>query len=55
MYFLDQMSNAHKIGVWCAISCSRVIRTLFFDTTVSGKIYHNLIQEFIALLDVNER
>ena len=32
-----------------------MIGPLFFDTIVTGEVYHDLIKQFIALLDVNER
>ena len=32
-----------------------MIGPLFFDTTVAGEVYRDLIKQLIALLDVNER
>ena len=43
------------MGVWCAISRSRIIGPLFFETTMNTEAYMELIQQFIALLQVGER
>jgi len=44
-----------KIGVWCAISRRRIIGPLFFETSINAEAYQELIQQFIALLQVDER
>jgi len=41
--------------VWCAISKRRIIGPLFFETTINAEAYQELIQHFIALLQVDER
>ena len=43
------------MGVWCAISRRRIIGPLFFETTINAEAYQELIQQFIALLQVDER
>ena len=47
--------HPQKIGVWCAISRRRVIGPLFFETSINAEAYQELIQQFIALLQVDER
>jgi hypothetical protein len=47
--------HPQKIGVWCAISRLRIIGPLFFETSVHAEAYKELIQQFIALLQVDER
>ena len=44
--------HSQKIGLWWDVS--RIVRPLFFEWTVDGSIWE-LIQQFIALLEVNER
>jgi len=41
--------------VWCAISRRRIIGPLFFETTINAEAYQELIQQFIALLQVDKR
>jgi len=41
--------------VWCAISRHRITGPLFFETTINAEAYQELIQQFIALLQVDER
>jgi hypothetical protein len=47
--------HPQKIGVWCAISRRRIIVPLLFKTTIIAKAYQELIQQFIALLEVDGR
>ena len=47
--------HSQKIGVWCAVSRKRIVRPLFFKSTVDVSVYRELIQQFVALLEVNER
>jgi hypothetical protein len=47
--------HPQKIGVWCAISRHRIIGPLFFETSINAEAYQELIQQFIALLQVDER
>ena len=41
--------------MWCAISGRRIIGLLFFENTINAEAYKELIQQFIALLQVDER
>jgi len=41
--------------VWCAISRRRITGLLFFETSINAEAYQELIQQFIALLEVDER
>ena len=47
--------HPQKIGMWCAISRRRIIGPLFFETSINAEAYRELIQQFIALLQVDER
>ncbi len=44
-----------KVGVWCVISQRRVIGPIFFDKSLDSDAYTGIIQNFIALLEENER
>ncbi len=43
-----------KIGVWCAMSHRRIIGPIFYETTVNGEVYWDIITDFIALLEEDE-
>ncbi len=43
-----------KVGVWCAVSKLRVIGPIFFDRSVDSEVYTKIIQDFIALLELEE-
>lgn len=53
--FQERPLHARKIGVWCAISRRRIVGPLFFDKSVDGVVYRNLIEQFIALLELHDR
>ena len=53
--YTETALHPQKIGVWCAISRRRIIAPLFFETTINAEAYQELIQQFIALLQVDER
>jgi hypothetical protein len=44
-----------KTGVWCAVSQFRVIGSVFFEDTLNAEHYPDIITQFIALLEVDER
>jgi hypothetical protein len=44
-----------KIGVWCAVSASRIIGPIFFDTTVNTGTYLQIFENFYSQLTENER
>lgn len=44
-----------KVGVWCALSQHRVVGPIFFDESVNAERYQEIMQNFIALLNSNER
>jgi hypothetical protein len=46
--------HPQKIGVWYAISRRRIIGPLFFETSINAEAYQELIQQFIAMLQVDE-
>jgi len=47
--------QVQKIGVWCAISGTRIIGPIFFDRTVNTEVYMNIFEEFCAQLTEEER
>jgi hypothetical protein len=53
--YTETSLNPQKIGVWCAISRHRIIGPSFFETTINAEAYQELIQQFIAMLQVDER
>jgi hypothetical protein len=44
-----------KIRVWCAVSGSRIIGPIFFDTTVNTDVYLQIFENFYSQLTENER
>jgi hypothetical protein len=44
-----------KIGVWCAVSASRIIGPTFFDTTVNTDVYLQIFRNLYSQLTENER
>ncbi len=44
-----------KIGVWAAISRKRIIGPIFFSSTITGEVYRDIVHQFIALLNPDER
>ncbi len=44
-----------KVGFWCSISQHRVIGPIFFVKSVDSDVYTGIIQNFIALLEEDER
>lgn len=47
--------HCQKTGVWCALSRRRIVGPLFFETTVNSVVYQDIITQFIALLEEDER
>jgi hypothetical protein len=52
---IESPLHSVKIGVWCAISRKRIVGPLFFEETINAERYQNLLTQFIALLEENER
>jgi hypothetical protein len=44
-----------KIGVWCAVSGSRNIGPIFFDTAVNTEVYLRIFEHFYSQLTENEK
>lgn len=40
-----------KVGVWCAVSASRIVGPIFFDTTVNTEVYTGIFNTFVEQLD----
>ncbi len=36
------------------MSCKRIVGSVFFETTITVEVYHDIIQQFISLLRKNE-
>ncbi len=46
--------QSQKIGVWCAISRRRIVGPFFFTTSINSERYCEIIQQFIAMLELSE-
>ncbi|GFG33243.1 hypothetical protein Cfor_04553 [Coptotermes formosanus] len=46
--------HTKKIGVWCTVSCRRIVGRLFFEPTVDGTVHRDPVQQFVALLELDE-
>jgi hypothetical protein len=44
-----------KVGVWFAVSASRIIGPIFFDTTVNTDVYLQIFKTFYSKLTKNKR
>ena len=44
-----------KLGVWCAMSGTRIIGPIFLNRTVNKEVYTNIFKEFCAQLTEEER
>jgi hypothetical protein len=44
-----------KIEVCCAVSQPRIVGTIFFEETVIAGRFQDILMQFVALLEVNER
>lgn len=44
-----------KVGVWCAISRKRIVGPIFFEGIINSEVYARIIQDFVALLEPDER
>jgi hypothetical protein len=46
--------HSEKIGMWCALSCRRIIGPIFFDQIVTTEVYFNIFSEFLNQLTDDE-
>ncbi len=55
-YFSNNIaaSLSPKIGAWCAMSRERVVVAIFLEAIITAEVYHDIIQQFIALLHKDE-
>lgn len=53
--FQETSLHPLKVGVWCAVSPQRVVGPLFFDDTINAERYQEIMMQFIALLEQDER
>ena len=51
----EVLLHAEKIGVLYAVSHTRDVGPLFFESTVDGAVYGDIQQQFMALLELGER
>jgi len=54
-YCKSSHSRIKKIGVWCAVSGTRITGPIFFDRTVKTEVYINVFEEFCAQVTEEER
>jgi hypothetical protein len=52
--YTETALHPQQIGVWFAISRGQIIGPLFFETSINAEAYQELIQQFIALLQVDK-
>jgi hypothetical protein len=51
----QQPLHDQKIGVWCAVSSTRIVGSIFFETTVNSHVYMGIFEKFYAQLTPHER
>jgi hypothetical protein len=44
----EQPLHNQKIGVWCAVSGTRIIGPIFFDSTVNTEVYMNILMNSVV-------
>lgn len=52
--FKESSLYTEKIGVWRAMSRKRIVRPIFFTSTITGVAYREIIIDFISLLETDE-
>lgn len=52
---LQKPLHSSKVGVWCAISRRRIIGPIFFTETITSERYKDIIENFVSLLEEDER
>ncbi len=50
----SMLLHQQKIGIWCNGSRKRVVGPIFFETTITAEVYHDINQQFTALLRKDE-
>lgn len=53
--FTETSLHPKKIGVWCAISRTKIIGPIFFENTINAERYADILYDYIALLPRDER
>jgi hypothetical protein len=53
--FHESPLHSVKIGIWCAVSRCRIISPIFFEDTVIAECYQDILKQFFAFMEVNER
>ncbi len=44
-----------KVGVWCTINRQWIVGPIFFTATITSDVYVDILMQFIALLEEDER
>jgi hypothetical protein len=52
---INSQNTDQKISVWCAVSGTHIIGSIFFDRTVNMEVYMNIFEEFCTQLTEEER
>ncbi len=53
--YVDKAIHPPQIGVWCLMLWKRIVGPIFFTTAVYSKVYCDIIQQCVALLEPDER
>jgi hypothetical protein len=48
---LEKPLHSMKVGVWCAMSRTRIVGPIFFDTTLNTDLYLDIFHQFVNQLD----
>jgi hypothetical protein len=51
----ESQLHAVKTGVWCAVSRCRTTDPILFADTVTAERYQDILMQFVALFEVNDR
>jgi hypothetical protein len=43
-----------KIEVWCAVSCHRIVGSIFFENTINLEHYIDIVHEFLGQVTEKE-
>ncbi len=54
LLFKQHRCIPQKFDISCAMICKRTLGPILFEPTISTEVYHDIIQQFIALLHEDE-
>ena len=52
--FINNPFTTKNIGVWCAVSATRIVCPIFFETTVNSRVYIGIFEKFYAQVTYHE-